>query len=61
MRGKGIELMTKAERALLLLMANWLAATIVHQRDRVVVLNNALRDRLTDLRLEQQAEAKDDL
>ena len=49
--------MTKAERALLLLMANWLAMTIAHQRDRVVVLNSSLRERLTDLRREQQAEA----
>jgi hypothetical protein len=51
--------MTKAERALLLLTANWLAMTIAHQRDRVVVLNSALRDRLTDLRQEQQTEAED--
>jgi hypothetical protein len=51
--------MTKAERDLLLLMASWLAMTIAHQRDRVVVLNSALRDRLTDLRQEQQTEAED--
>ena len=51
--------MTKAERDLLLLMANWLATTIAFQRDRVVVLNSALRDRLTDLRREQQAEAEE--
>jgi hypothetical protein len=47
--------MTKAERDLLLLMANWLVMTIAHQRDQVVVLSSVLRDRLTDLRQEQQA------
>ena len=52
--------MTKAERDLLLLVANWLAMTIAHQgcvhRERAAVLIEALRSVKRDL---EPAEARD--